>query len=275
MKQRTRCLELGENAKMSVFDGLKFRKVYSPIHNLDPRVKFIYVCAVFVAAIIFGELLPLIALFLMQIPFVLLAGVQREWLRSLRGAVFLAGIIFFTNFIFSFIGAGYVVLAANVESAAAMTLRFVVLVESFSVFFLTTSPDHLGLALEQTRVPYEFSFAFTTAVRFVPVLAEEAQTIMDAQKARGLELEKGNFLKRIRNYVPVLIPLIVSAIRRSLELAEAMESRAWGATKKRTNLYVLKLHRGDFALLAITIGVLVMAVYIRLYVHVPTLSQFL
>jgi energy-coupling factor transport system permease protein len=187
----------------------------------------------------------------------------------------LAAIIFFTNFIFSFIGAGYVVLAANVEYAAAMTLRFVVLVESFSIFFLTTSPDHLGLALEQTRVPYEFSFAFTTAVRFVPVLAEEAQTIMDAQKARGLELEKGNFLKRIRNYVPVLIPLIVSAIRRSLELAEAMESRAWGATKKRTNLYTLKLHRGDFALLAITIGVLTVSIYVRLYVHVPTLSQFL
>jgi energy-coupling factor transporter transmembrane protein EcfT len=69
---------------------------------------------------------------------------------------------------------------------------------------------------------------------------------MDAQKARGLELEKGNFLKRIRNYIPILIPLIVSAIRRSLELAEAMESRAWGATKKRTNLYVLKMHRGDY-----------------------------
>lgn len=260
---------------MSVFDGLKFRKVYSPIHNLDPRVKFIYVIAVFVAAIIFGELLPLIALLLMQIPFVLLAGVQREWLRSLRGAAFLAAIIFFTNFLFSFVSAGYVVLATNVEWAAAMTLRFVVLVESFSVFFLTTSPDHLGLALELTRVPYEFAFAFTTAVRFVPVLAEEAQTIMDAQKARGLELEKGNFMKRIRNYIPVLIPLIVSAIRRSLELAEAMESRAWGATKKRTNLYALRLHRGDVALLAITIGVLAASIYIRLYVYVPTLNQLL
>jgi energy-coupling factor transport system permease protein len=124
-------------------------------------------------------------------------------------------------------------------------------------------------------VPYEFAFAFTTAVRFVPVLAEEAQTIMDAQKARGLELEKGGFLKRIRNYVPVLIPLIVSAIRRSLELAEAMESRAWGATKKRTNLYVLKFRRGDFALLAITVVVLAVAIFVRLYVPVPTFSQFL
>jgi energy-coupling factor transport system permease protein len=259
---------------MSVFDGLKFRKVYSPIHNLDPRIKFVYVCVIFVVAIIFGELLPLIVLFMMQIPFVLLAGVQREWLRSLRGAAFLATIIFLTNFLFAYFGARG--LAESLENAAAMTLRFIVLIESFSIFFLTTSPDNLGLALEQARVPYEFSFAFTTAVRFVPVLAEEAQTIMDAQKARGLELERGNFLKRIRNYIPILVPLIVSAIRRSLELAEAMESRAWGATKKRTNLYTLKLHRGDFVLLAITIGILALAVYVRLTcVSIPSLFSFL
>ena len=166
-------------------------------------------------------------------------------------------------------------MAESLENAIAMTLRFIVLVESFSIFFLTTSPDHLGLALEQTHIPYEFCFAFTTAVRFVPVLAEEAQTIMDAQKARGLELERGNFLKRIRNYIPILIPLIVSAIRRSLELAEAMESRAWGATKKRTNLYMLKMHRGDLVLILITVGILATAIYVRLYLTIPSLHEFL
>lgn len=260
---------------MSVFDGLKFRRVYSPIHNLDPRIKFIYVCAIFVTAIIFLELIPLMILFLMQVPFVILAGVKREWLRSMRGATFLAAVIFLTNFIFSFISAGYIVTASNLEYAVAMTLRFIVLVESFSVFFLTTSPDHLGLALEQTHIPYEFCFAFTTAVRFVPVLAEEAQTIMDAQKARGLELERGNFLKRIRNYIPILIPLIVSAIRRSLELAEAMESRAWGATENRTNLYVLKMHRGDLVLIATTVGILAIAVYVRLFFGIPSMNDIL
>jgi len=258
---------------VSVFDGLKFRRVYSPIHNLDPRIKFIYVCAIFVIAIMFGELLPLIVLFTFQIPFVLLAGVKREWIRSMRGAAFLATIIFLTNFVFAYLGARGI--GQSLENAVAMTLRFIVLIESFSIFFLTTSPDHLGLALEQTHVPYEFTFAFTTAVRFVPVLAEEAQTIMDAQKARGLELERGNFLKRIRNYIPILIPLIVSAIRRSLELAEAMESRAWGATKKRTNLYVLKMHKGDFILIAITIGILAVAIYIRLYLPIPSINQLL
>jgi energy-coupling factor transporter transmembrane protein EcfT len=54
-----------------------------------------------------------------------------------------------------------------------------------------------------------------------------------------------------------------------------MESRAWGATKKRTNLYALKLRRGDVALLAVTIGVLAAAIYIRLYVYVPTINQLL
>jgi energy-coupling factor transport system permease protein len=260
---------------MSVFSGLKFRKVYSPIHNLDPRIKFIYVCSIFVAAIILGQILPLFTLFLIQIPFVLLAGVRREWLRSLRGALFLAVIIFLTNFLFSFLEASYSVIPSNIENALAYSLRFIVLVESFSVFFLTTSPDHLGLALEQTRVPYEFVFAFTTAVRFVPVLAEEAQTIMDAQKARGLELEKGNFLKRIRNYIPILIPLIISAIRRSLELAEAMESRAWGATKNRTNLYVLRMHRGDFVLIALTIGLLATVIYTRWFVRIPSIYDLL
>ena len=260
---------------MSVFDGLKFRKVYSPIHDLDPRMKFIYVIAVFIAAILFNAIFPLLVLFVMQIPFVLLARVQRQWLRSLRGALFLALFIFVLNVAGSFFTQGYTLTAANWENAASMTLRFVVLVESFSVFFLTTSPDHLGLALEQSHVPYEFSFAFTTAIRFVPVLAEEAQTIMDAQKARGLELEKGNFMKRIRNYIPILIPLIVSAIRRSLELAEAMESRAWGAVKKRTNLYSLKLHRGDFALFGIIVILLVLTAYTLLYVPIPTVRGLL
>jgi len=54
-----------------------------------------------------------------------------------------------------------------------------------------------------------------------------------------------------------------------------MESRAWGATKKRTNLYVLKLHRGDYALLAITVGLLVAAVYVRIYVPIPTIVHLL
>jgi len=261
---------------LSVFEGFRFRHVSSPIHNRDPRVKFLFVLVMFIAAVMFNELPALLILFFLPTPFVLLAGVQRQWLRSLRGAMFLATFLFVFNLVFGYLSPSTVPGSVSpLEYAFAMALRFLVLVESFSVFFLTTSPDHLSLALEQSRVPYEFTFAFTTAVRFVPVLAEEAQTIMDAQKARGLELERGNFMKRIRNYIPILIPLIVSAIRRSLELAEAMESRGWGASKKRTNLYVLKMKGGDFMLIIISIILLVTAIYVRYFISLPTLTMLL
>jgi len=261
---------------LSVFEGFRFRHISSPIHNRDPRVKFLFVLAMFIVAVMFNELPVLLVLFFLPTPFVLLAGVQRQWLRSLRGAMFLATFLFVFNLIFGYLSPSTIPRGVSPpEYAFAMALRFLVLVESFSVFFLTTSPDHLSLALEQSRVPYEFTFAFTTAVRFVPVLAEEAQTIMDAQKARGLELERGNFMKRIRNYIPILIPLIVSAIRRSLELAEAMESRGWGASKKRTNLYVLKMKGGDFMLIIISIILLVTAIYVRYFVSLPTLTMLL
>jgi len=260
---------------VSVFEGFRFRHVVSPIHNRDPRIKFLFVLALFAITVFFTELLPLLVLFLVPLPFVWVAGVQRQWLRSLRGAVFLASFIFVFNFVFGYLYRSSPSTTTLLEYSLALTLRFLVLVESFSIFFLTTSPDHLSLALEQSRVPYEFTFAFTTAVRFVPVLAEEAQTIMDAQKARGLELERGNFLKRVRNYIPILIPLIVSAIRRSLELAEAMESRAWGASPKRTNLYVLKMKLGDLVLLALAITLLGVGIYVRYFVQIPSLSNFL
>ena len=116
---------------MSVFDGLKFRKVRSPIHNLDPRIKFVYVIAIFIVAILFYQVIPLFVLFVMQIPFVLLARVSKQWLRSLRGAAFLATLIFVINVATTYFTSAYHLLPVNVENAVAMTLRFVVLVESF------------------------------------------------------------------------------------------------------------------------------------------------
>ena len=68
----------------------------------------------------------------------------------------------------------------------------------------------------------------------------------------------------------------MSAIRRSLELAEAMESRAWGASEKRTNLYVLKLRRHDIALIAIAVGMLIFAVYVLwARIEIPLLTKLI
>lgn len=260
---------------MSMFDGFKFRSVSSVVHKMDPRAKFVYVCVLFAVAVMFSQLIPLLVLFIVQMPLVFVARVQKEWLRSMKGSAMFAVIIFGMNLLTLYFYGSYESLSAVIERSLALTVRFMVLIESFSVFFLTTSPDLLGLALEQSHVPYELCFAFTTAVRFVPVLADEAQTIMDAQKARGLELEGGNFVKKIKNYIPILIPLIVNAIRRSLELAETMESRAWGATKNRTNLYILKMGRKDLYLVLFAMAIMVVSVYVITYVKIPNVTSLL
>jgi energy-coupling factor transport system permease protein len=116
----------------------------------------------------------------------------------------------------------------------------------------------------QMRIPYDYALTFNMAMRFVPTLSREAQIIMDAQKSRGLEMEKGNFIQRIRNYIPVLIPLIVSSFRRAELVADAMESRAFGASEKRSSLYVLKLENRDILFFVISIGSFLLILSLKL-----------
>ncbi len=247
---------------LRVFDGFKFTKMPTPIHRMDPRAKFIMTIGVFAVALLFTNIYALIVIFLVQLPIVYAARSWKRWGTSMRGGAVLAVLIFSMNFLF---GSTFVF-------SAAMTLRFVALMSIFSIFFMTTSPDDLGLALEQTRVPYTLSFTFTTAVRLVPTMALDAQTVIDAQRSRGLELDKGNLMKRIRNYIPILIPLIVSAIRRSIELAEALESRGFGASPNRRPLIVLAMRHTDYLVIAATIIMSALAVCVYLYVPLPTLD---
>jgi energy-coupling factor transport system permease protein len=233
----------------------------SPIHRLDPRAKFILTLGFFACSLMFTNIYALMIIFVAQIPGVLMAKTVSRWLRSMRGGLFLGVFIFVMNVIFG----------TTIASSLAFMMRFFAIMSAFSFFFMTTSADDLGLALEQVHVPYSISFTFTTAVRLVPTMAIDAQTVVDAQRSRGLELDKGNFVNRIKNYIPILIPLIISAIRRSVELAEALESRAFGATENRTSITTLKMRVADFAVIIATIAGLAAAVYVYFYVSLPTL----
>jgi energy-coupling factor transport system permease protein len=244
---------------MRVFEGFKFTKLNTPIHNMDPRAKFLTITVIFIAALLFTNLYVLVLILLVQLPIVFVAKSGKRWAASLKGGAMLAALIFIMN----------IITGAGMTYASSMTLRFLALLSSFSIFFMTTSPDDLGLALEQAHVPYVLTFTFTTAVRLVPTMAMDAQTVVDAQKSRGLELEKGNLLKRIKNYIPILIPLIVSAIRRSIELAEALESRAFGFSEKRQSLVTLKMKVTDYIALVISFVALITAVYFSLFVKLP------
>ena len=115
-----------------------------------------------------------------------------------------------------------------------------------------TSPDELEYVLRWFRLPRDLVFAFVTSVRFVPVILMDTLQIMDAQKSRGLELEKGNPIARIKKFVPILVPLIINEVIRSGELAEAMESRGYGISKKPTSLYSLQLINRDIIVILST-----------------------
>lgn len=153
------------------------------------------------------------------------------------------------------------VITGNLDASLLYASRFISIVASTSLFFITTSPDELEQVMKALHLPRDFIFAFVTAVRFVPVMMLDAMQIMDAQKARGLELEKGGFISRIRNMIPILIPLVVNSVIRSGQLAEAMESRAYGATDRPTSLYEYSLSRIDMLVLALSILLFVSGIF--------------
>lgn len=239
--------------------GFKFTKLDTPIHKLDPRSKFLLVIGFFATSLMFTNIFVLLLVIACQIPVVLMARTVKRWLQSMRGGLLYAGFIFIANLIFG----------TPLIQSLAFGIRFLGIVSAFSLFFMTTSADDLGLALEKIHAPYAIAFTFTTAVRLVPTMATDAQTVVDAQRSRGLELDKGNIMKRIRNYVPILIPLIISAIRRSVELAEALEARGFGATEKRTSIAILKMHLADYVVIFLTIIGLAIATYVYMKVPLP------
>ncbi|MBS7610432.1 hypothetical protein KEJ19_07765, partial [Candidatus Bathyarchaeota archaeon] len=132
-----------------MLEGFRFRRKESIIHRLDPRVKGFYSLVMMMAAILYSEFHVMAFLALIQIPLVFLARVQKEWLRSLKGSAFFASFIFIINLLTGYLYSGLVLTSETIFYSLSMTLRFIILMESFSLFFLTTIPDDLSLALEK------------------------------------------------------------------------------------------------------------------------------
>jgi len=115
---------------------------------------------------------------------------------------------------------------------------------------ITDSLEKLFSPLKRFKVPvHEFVLMVTLSLRFLPLLILEADRIKNAQLSRGVSLE-GNLLQRIKNIVPMILPLFISAIRRAEDLAVAMEARHYIGGEGRTSFRKLRFRRGDFGMLA-------------------------
>ena len=146
--------------------------------------------------------------------------------------------------------------------AVLMAVRVMALIAGTSLLTYTTSPIVLTDAIEQLLKPlgklhfpvHELAMMMSIALRFIPTLIEETDKIMNAQKARGAQLDTGKMTDRVKALVPVLIPLFISAFRRADELAMAMECRCYRGGTGRTRLKVLRCEKQDYIDLAVCIA---------------------
>lgn len=242
----------------------------SPVHRFDPRLKLVltiaYIVLLFAASNPLGLTLSILFLAAMyrvaNIPAKMIA-------KSLKPIL---PIVLFTAVLNLFFVAGegeplvkiwfLSIYMEGVKYAVLMAVRVMALIAGTSLLTYTTSPIVLTDAIEQLLKPlgklhfpvHELAMMMSIALRFIPTLIEETDKIMNAQKARGAQLDTGKMTERVKALVPVLIPLFISAFRRADELAMAMECRCYRGGDGRTRLKVLKCTKQDYISLAVCVA---------------------
>lgn len=231
----------------------------SIIHRLDPRVKLLGTVLFFVSLFLFNNPIGYLIALVFMIIVIKLSKVPFSFMvKGMKSIVIIMMITVIMNL---FMTPGEVIVSwgkinitiEGIVTAAQIALRLSMFVIGSSIMTLTTTPTRLTDGLEKGlgflkifRVPvHSIAMMMSIALRFIPILLEETDKIMKAQLARGADLESGNIFKRARAYVPILVPLFVSAFRRANDLAMAMEARCYGGNVKRTKMKPLKYHRRD------------------------------
>ncbi len=257
----------------------QFYPADSVIHRLDPRVKIVatilYIVSLFLVnglvgwVVAIGFLVLVIALSEVP-PVMMLKGVRAIWI--------LIAITVICNLLFTRSGDvlchwGIITITVTgIRNMIYYTLRLIFVVVGASVMTLTTSPSRLTdgmeslfMPLRHIRVPVsEIAMMMSIALRFIPILGEEAEKIKKAQLARGADFDEGGVIRRVRGLTPILVPLFVSSFRRADDLALAMDARCYRGGEGRTRMNPLRYSRADYA--AYVIVLLFFAAVIALHV---------
>ncbi len=243
----------------------------SLIHRLDPRAKIILFIAHIVILFCTFSYPALAVTAVFTALFLILSGISPKfYFKSLKVIIF---IVLFTSLLNLFYGSGepiwqwwiFKITLNGINRAVFVTTRIICLILASSCLTFTTSPTELTDAIERLMKPlrvihfpvHEIAMMMSLALRFVPTLLEETDKIMQAQKARGADMESGNLVKRVKALVPILIPLFVSAFRRAYDVATAMECRCYRGGAGRTRMKQIHMARRDaaaFVVMALVIG---------------------
>ncbi len=237
----------------------QFYPVDSAIHRLDPRVKVVGVLFYLISLFLFGGFVGygVVTLFLGAV--IILSKVPLRYIvRGMKPILFLliltalfnlfgtdGDIVFHWKFI--------TITWQGMRKALFMAMRLIYLIIGSSMMTYTTTPNQLTDAIEKLLRPLEklhvpvhdFAMMMSLALRFIPILLEEANRIISAQSARGADFEEGNIWHRMRAMISILVPLLVSATRRAYDLANAMEARCYRGGKGRTKMKPLQYQGTD------------------------------
>lgn len=237
------------------------------VHKLDPRVKIVFSATLFFvifysSTYISALLLILYSLFLAyksEIPII-------KYLKSTKGiliiSAFTASINLFFELETSFLSSGYfAVKAITIKNSLLIFFRLFVIAVSSTIVMFTTSYQDFSFALEKILSPLKFikinpqeiSLTITIALKFIPVLFEETNKIVLAQKARGANFKNKNIFKQIKSYSAIFIPVLISSFKKSEDLAIAMECRCYNSSKQRTKLNNLNMKNKDIIFLVLTL----------------------
>ena len=226
--------------------------------RLDARIKLLLLLGLSTAAVFSSAPAALAALLALAL-FILLAGGLRPaavWFKA-RGLCGLIGMLFLIQCLFERggepllkLGGIMLVSAAGFHSAVLVSLRLLIIVLSALIALCGEPRDYL-LALTQCHVPYEIAFMVLAALRFLPMLREEAQDVLCAMQMRGLRLKKTGLKHQVKAYISIMLPVTAGAIRRAEQLSLAMEARAFRAFPRRTTMRRLHLRAADRACAAL------------------------
>ena len=230
------------------------------VHRLDPRTKMI-VTFVFIFVMLFASSWGTYAL---SAVFVVLAIrlTQQPFKLYWDGLKPIFWLILFTVVLQLFLTPGTPVVLhvgplqvtwPGILNAIYVMIRFTLIILMSTIMTLSTPPTSIANALESLLAPLnkihvpvaELALMLSIALRFVPLLMDETQKIMNAQKSRGMSFSTGGPIKRARAIVPLLIPLFVGALQRALDLANAMEIRGFKDAALRTKYRILLYGRQD------------------------------
>ncbi len=253
------------------------------VHNMDPRAKIVLLIAYLVAVFLADNFIGLAAVILFLILAVICSRVPfGKVLRSVKMILFvivftaILNLFFYTSSEQLHVLWQWKFICISWEAIINMlflSLRLFLLVMGTSVLTLTTTPMALTDGIESLLTPlkwirfpvHELALIMSIALRFIPSLIDETNRIISAQKARGADFETGGIIKRAKAMIPVLVPLLVSSLRRAEELGDAMDARCYSGAKGRTKYKKLTFSWRDLLGVLVLGGLITGIVFLNMY----------